>query len=195
MKLTRGYFNSYSRVGDSNIVNESYSRTRYFSSDSVRSASGNTVFISHKHSDLDDLKGLLNFLKRNYNVIPYIDSMDKRMPEETCGDTAVRIKQVISTCNRFLLLATNKALASMWCNWEVGIADKLKLPANNMAILPMVDSINSLYDGNEYLEIYPYVDEWVNYDGKKQLTVVYKDYAGKQKRVSIKDWLSGDGNY
>ena len=83
----------------------------------------------------------------------------------------------------------------MWCNWEVGIADKLKLPANNMAILPMVDSINSLYDGNEYLEIYPYVDEWVNYDGKKQLTVVYKDYAGKQKRVSIKDWLSGDGNY
>ena len=195
MKLVRGRFNAYSRIGDSNIVNESYTRTRYFSSDGIRSASGTTVFISHKHSDLEDLKGLLNFLKRDYNVVPYIDSMDKKQPKETCGDTAVRIKEVISTCDRFLFLATNKALASMWCNWEVGIADKQKLPANNMAILPMVDSLTSLYDGNEYLEIYPYVDEVENSYGQKMLTVVYKGFDGKPKRLTLKEWLSGSGNY
>lgn len=194
MKLVRGYFNSY-RVSDSNVINESYSRTRYFSSTGIRSASGTTVFISHKHSDLEDLQGLLDYLKRQYNVVPYIDSMDKRMPNETCGETAIRIKEVISYCNRFLLLATNEALASKWCNWEVGIADKQKLPANNMAILPMLDKGSSLYKGNEYLEIYPYVDEWVNYAGNKMLTVVYKDLSGKSKRVSLKDWLQGEGNY
>ena len=195
MKLLRGYFYAYSRIGDSNIINESYTRTRNFSSDSIRSASGTTVFISHKHSDLEDLKGLLNFLKRVYNVVPYIDSMDKKQPKETCGDTAVRIKEVISTCDRFLFLATNRALASMWCNWEVGIADKLKLSANNMAILPMVDSLTSLYNGNEYLEIYPYVDEFENSDGQKVLTVVYTGSDGKPKRVTLREWLAGGGNY
>ena len=190
MKLVRGYFNNY-RVADSTVLNESYRRARSFSSESISSASGTTVFISHKHDDLIDLQGLLECLKRDYNVIPYIDSMDKRMPEETCADTAIRIKQVISACDRFLMLATNKALASKWCNWEVGIADKLKLPYNNMAILPMVDNPHSWYDGNEYLEIYPYVDSWVNYGGKKALTVVYKSADGTSRRVSLKDWLSG----
>ena len=117
------------------------------------------------------------------------------MPEETCAETAVRIKQVISTCDRFLMLATNKALASKWCNWEVGIADKMKLPYNNMAILPMTDMPNSWYDGNEYLEIYPYVDEWVDLSGKKTLTVVYRTANGTSRRVSLKDWLSNSSNY
>ena len=27
-----------------------------------------TVFISHKHDDLDDLRGVLGFLEKNYNV-------------------------------------------------------------------------------------------------------------------------------
>jgi len=194
MELVRGYFNSY-RVSDSNILNESYSRTRYFSSKGIHSASGTTVFISHKHSDLQDLDGLLNYLKKEHNVVPYIDSMDKRMPQETCADTAVRIKEVINSCERFLLLATNKALESKWCNWEVGIADKMKLPENNMAILPMKDTRDSLYEGKEYLEIYPFVDEYVDHFGRKVLTVIYKDSSGNRKRVSLKDWLSGSGNY
>lgn len=83
----------------------------------------------------------------------------------------------------------------MWCNWEVGIADKQKSSANNMAILPMVDSLTSLYDGNEYLEIYPYVDEVENSYGHKVLTVVYRSIDGKQKRVTLKEWLSGSENY
>ena len=33
-----------------------------------------TVFISHKHEDLEDLSGLIGFLEKNYNVKAYIDS-------------------------------------------------------------------------------------------------------------------------
>ena len=194
MKLTRGYFNNY-RVSDSAVLNESYNRTRTFSSTGIRSASGTTVFISHKHDDLADLQGLLDFLTKEYNVVPFIDSMDKGMPKNTCAETANRIKQAISGCGKFLLLATNKALASKWCNWEVGIADKLKLPTNNMAILPMVDTPGSFYSGNEYLEIYPYVDEWENHAGKRILTVIYRDSNGIEMRVSLRDWLRSESNY
>jgi hypothetical protein len=117
--------------------------------------------------------------------------MDKGMPKNTCAETAERIKMVIGNCQKFILLATNKALFSKWCNWEVGIADKTKLPMNNMAILPMLDDNSNFYYGNEYLEIYPYIEETINISGNKYLTVNIHTTAGI-KRVSLRDWLNGD---
>lgn len=116
------------------------------------------VFISHKHSDLEYLKGFIDYLKSNYKINPYIDSMDSEMPQNTCPQTAERIKYVIGKCYKFILLATNDALSSKWCNWEVGIADKTKFENNDMAILPMVDDIYTPYNGNEYLSLYPRIE-------------------------------------
>ena len=48
-----------------------------------------TVFISHKHDDLDDLKGLLGFLEKTYDVKVYIDSRDTTIPQITSSETAV----------------------------------------------------------------------------------------------------------
>lgn len=195
MKVTRGYFNSY-RISDSNVLNESFGRTRCFSASSIHSASGVAVFISHKHSDLksvgdeNDLKGLLDYLEKNYNVIPYIDSMDKRMPKETCAKTAERIKDVIDACDKFILLATNKALASKWCNWEVGIADKKKFFGQDMAILPMLDDNKSVYDGNEYLELYPYIESF-DIDNSRYLYVSIKD-GNRRKYITLRDWLNNN---
>lgn len=193
MKITRGYFNSY-RISDSNVLTESYRRTRYFSSSGIRSGAGTTVFISHKHSDLEntgdmnDLKGLLNYLIDKYHIEPYIDSMDKKMPDETCVETAERIKEVINYSEKFILLATNAAIASKWCNWEVGIADKLKFSGNNMAILPMLEDQDSLYKGNEYLELYPYIEERVFQYSGKCLGVYIRTNEGR-KWITLKNWL------
>ena len=95
MIITRGYFSS-SLISDSTtLIRESYDRTRTFSVDSIRSGSGTTVFISHRHDDIEELSGFMSYLKEEYNVIPYIDSMDKGMPKNTCAETAERIKMVI----------------------------------------------------------------------------------------------------
>ena len=122
MLLHRGQFLQYiSDSAQSNILNESFQRTRSFSSSTIRSGMGTMVFISHKHSDLNnkELSGLLQYLSQKFNIIPYIDCMDPKMPEKTCAETANRIKSVIAYSERFILLATEDALKSMWCNWEV----------------------------------------------------------------------------
>lgn len=190
MIVTRGFFSS-SRVSETaSIIRESYDRTLTFSAGSISSGAGTTIFISHKHDDLIELEGLISYLKNECNVIPYIDSMDKGMPKNTCAETAERIKMVIGNCQKFILLATNKALLSKWCNWEVGIADKTKLPTNNMAILPMLDDYKSCYMGNEYLEIYPYIEEKTNiYINRKYLSVNIHTKEGV-KSVPLKDWLN-----
>lgn len=94
-----------------------------------------------------------------FNVDVYIDSQDKTMPKITSGITAKKIKDRIKKCDKFILLATNGAIESKWCNWELGFGDANKLDQNNLALFPMCDNAYSenSYKGNEYLEIYPHI--------------------------------------
>lgn len=162
----------------------------------VRQTPKTTVFVSHKHSDLDNLKYILGFLKSNYNVEVYIDSRDPNMPKETCGDTAKRIKEIIRKCDRFILLATNDAIESKWCNWELGFGDALKY-RDKIALFPFKDNgmSDNQYKGNEYMQIYPYI---VKYDGCEKYsngTIIKSDYYvcysdnGQKTITPLSDWL------
>lgn len=117
-----------------------------------------SVFISHKHDDLNDLKGVIGFLETEYNVDAYIDSRDPSMPETTSGETAARIKDRIKSCDKFILLATNGAIESKWCNWELGYGDAHKYQ-KHIALFPMKPSgeYDDFYKGNEYMQIYPHI--------------------------------------
>ena len=114
-----------------------------------------TVFISHKHDDLDDLKGIIGFLEKNYNVSCYIDSRDKSMPQITSAETATKIKSRIKKCDKFILLASNGAINSKWCNWELGYGDAQKFK-DNIALFSFRQS-DEAYEGQEYLNIYPHI--------------------------------------
>lgn len=149
--FSSGSFSSY-RIQDTryaSVLNES----RSFSAGEHRGTKP-TVFISHKHSDLEDLKGLIGYLEQNYNVVCYIDSEDPGMPGVTSGVTADRIKKVIRTTDRFILLATDNAIASKWCNWELGYGDACKYK-DKIAVLPMKNYGRTYYTGTEYMQIYP----------------------------------------
>lgn len=155
MIFERGHFQAKS-INES-FVNESLREVKMFSHNKPYSNT-NTVFLSHKHSDLKDLQGVMGLLKE-YGVKVYIDSMDNKMPKETSGETAKRIKEVIKFCKKFVLLATEKAIESYWCNWELGFGDTHKY-IDNIAILPMKEqgTYDHNYKGNEYLQIYPRID-------------------------------------
>lgn len=120
-----------------------------------------TVFISHKHDDLEDLSGLIGFLEKNYNVKAYIDSKDSSMPSVTSGVTASKIKERIRQCDKFILLATDGAVESKWCNWELGYGDSQKFSSKDIAILPLKRKgySDSSYKGNEYIHIFHFMRE------------------------------------
>ena len=157
-----------------------------------------TVFLSHKHDDLDDLKGVIGFLERQYDVKVYIDSRDSSMPQITSGETAERIKKRIMQCEKFILLATDGAIESKWCNWELGYGDAIKFDLNNIALFPMKDKgkLDSGYKGNEYMEIYPHIvyrDGSTTYtSGKKVRAGYYLRYKedNEYKLKPLEAWLS-----
>jgi hypothetical protein len=155
MIFERGHFSG--SIIEESAVNESLREIRTFSAKSAYT-SKRTVFLSHKHDDLKDLQGVMGKLQEMDAKI-YIDSMDNKMPEQTSGETATRIKDVIKYCDKFILIATEKAIESYWCNWELGIGDTSKFN-KHIAILPIKEkgTYDFQYKGNEYLQIYPRID-------------------------------------
>ncbi len=141
------------------------------------------VFISHKHDELDDVKDVVGFLESKYNVKCYIDSEDGTMPIFTSGETAVKIKQRIRQCDKFILLATNGAINSKWCNWELGFGDAYKFK-DNIAIFPFEDE-GVRFEGSEYLKIYPYIE-------KRESGDKYKDGSPITPGYYVRSYLGND---
>lgn len=113
------------------------------------------VFISHKHEDVNELMGVIGFLEKRYNVNCYIDELDEDMPDKTNKETAARIKNKIQGCDKYILIATDGAISSRWCNWELGFCDAVKNKCD-IAIIHMSTRVDD-YNGNEYFELYPYI--------------------------------------
>lgn len=155
----QGSFREYSQV---NLNDSRSSVIRFSQYEEIKT----TVFISHKHDDLDDLKGVLGFLQQKYGVKVYIDSRDPTMPKVTSGTTALNIKDRIKLCDKFILLATNGAVESKWCNWELGYDDSQKFK-EHIALFPMKPegTHDNEYKGSEYMSIYPYI---AYYDGTEK---------------------------
>jgi hypothetical protein len=180
-----------------NAVNESLAKVRTFSATS-ESTFKPTIFLGHKHDDLEDLQGVMGLFE-GLGAKIYIDSMDNKMPEETSGITAARIKKVIKFCNKFVLLATEKAIQSYWCNWELGIGDTHKY-IEHIAILPMKEkgTRDSSWTGNEYLQIYPSIqyEDGRNYYNTRQpipegyYVVKPLNADGMWVYTSFKNWLN-----
>lgn len=150
------------------------------------------IFLSHKHDEKEYLEGAVSLLK-NYGVDVYVDWQDEGMPKTTSGETAVRIKQKIRENHKFILLATEAAISSKWCNWELGLGDSAKY-IEHIALMPIIKD-NSDFSGSEYLSIYPYIfniDSYQFFKGnyRSQGTyVVYPSVNGNDSVVPIGEWL------
>lgn len=154
-----------------------------------------SVFISHKHDDLEDLKGIIGFLQDTYKIKAYIDSQDPTMPKQTSGKTASNIKKRISTCDKFILLATDGAIESKWCNWELGYGDAKKYDNNSICLFPMKEKGKSdtLYKGSEYMSIYPYIMYYEGFEKDYNGNFIRRGYYVKDERnnsiTPLETWL------
>lgn len=111
------------------------------------------VFLSHSHKDSELVDGVINLLSKIFKSKIYVDWKDSSMPSMTNRETALRIKDKISTLNFFIVLATANAIRSRWVPWEIGIADSKK-DVKKIIIFPLADQTGK-FEGSEYLQLYP----------------------------------------
>lgn len=139
-----------------------------------------TIFLSHSHADrtlIQSLRVLLN----SYNITVYVDWIDDSLPAIASGVTASKLKERIKQCRKFIFLATNNAIDSKWCNWELGIGDGEKFPLH-IALFPLAKE--GVFHGKEYFQIYPRIEKTSIYGN--DLVIKYPN--GTQ--VDLRSWLN-----
>lgn len=114
-----------------------------------------TVFLSHSHEDKETVEAAIRLLS-SQGVTVYVDWLDPAMPSITSTETAARLKKRIREQERFVLLASDKALTSRWVPWELGIADGVR-EMSEIAVLPFKDSYTD-WTRSEYLGLYPWIE-------------------------------------
>lgn len=112
------------------------------------------VFLSHSIRDEELVLGIVEFLKQMGKEV-YVDWIEDRQLSRSSvtPETAETLRQRMNQSSRLLYLATDNASSSKWMPWELGYFDGLK--SGNVAILPLVDSAYSPFQGQEYLGLYP----------------------------------------
>jgi hypothetical protein len=184
MIITESQLNEFTR---SHPINEA----RCFSAVTSKTS----VFLSHKHTDKTLMLQIKTMLE-NIGISAYIDWLDQTMSGTTSGDTAIQLKAKIKDSNKFILVATNDAIDSKWCNWELGLGDMEKYDSNDIAIFP-IQQYDRIWSGNEYLQIYPtieYEDGSGHYSTGEIIIEGYyvcypRDVNGRRIIWKLKDWL------
>jgi len=145
----------------------------------------NHIFLSHCHQD-KTIVAKIHLIFKNLDTRLYIDWMDHSMPLNTNKATASIIKNKIDSCRKFIFLATYRALASKWCNWELGLAFSSK-GEKDFAILP-IESRSGKWPGNEYLHLYPEMKintQELQNVSSKNIKIEFTD----GREISFEEWL------
>lgn len=139
-----------------------------------------TVFLSHKHTDKELVRKAISLFKSLGSEV-YVDWLDKSLPPTTGFYTAQNLKKRIRNCNKFVLLATDDAIESKWCNWELGLGDASKY-SENIAILP-AGNRGQDWKGSEYIGIYPIITSGYQYVTGNY----YVEF--RNNKTPLKEWL------
>ena len=92
-------------------------------------------------------------------------------------------------------MATDVAIDSKWCNWELGYGDSQKFP-EDIAIFHISDAIESNYKGYEYFDLYPYIAYYNGTEKYREGGFVKKGYYrvvkenGIRRITPLEKWLN-----
>lgn len=144
-KSVTASFESYSSKLESIVESQNYRRQF-------------DVFLSHSIRDAELVLGVANILEKMGQRV-YIDwVIDKQLSRDSVTkETAETLRNRMKQSSKLLYLATDNASSSKWMPWELGYFDGLK--SGKVAILPLVDSADSSFQGQEYLGLYPALDK------------------------------------
>ncbi len=142
------------------------------------------IFISHSSLDKKCTLALIELLEKD-GVKAYVDFIqDTGMnPNNVTIETAKKIKSRLNQCKALTYLSTSNTTNSKWCPWELGLSDGIT--NGKCAIFPVMDSV---FRGQEYLGLYPYISYGKNDKGENKFWV--NSPFDKNTYALLSDWIN-----
>lgn len=178
---------------ESSLRTRAQKETRYFSANTVLNEqikkqsliTHYDIFLSHAFDDKELVLGMALALE-DFGYKVYLDWRDDPLLDRktVSAKTAeiLRARMKVSRC--LFYSTTENSGASKWMPWELGFKDG---DNNRVAILPVTRNYSSIYQGQEYLSVYPYISEDDDTSGKHRLWV----RRSPTLYVNFDSWLDG----
>jgi len=114
------------------------------------------VFLSHSVDDSDLVLGVMVLLQKQ-GLKVYVDwVVDTKLDRNSVNkETAAALRERMKSSSSLMYIATGNSSNSKWMPWELGFFDGHK--PGQVAVLPVLDSENQNFQGQEYLGLYPLV--------------------------------------
>lgn len=115
------------------------------------------VFLSHARVDSEIVLGVKLLLEDRAKTV-YVDWIDDPQLDRSNVNarTADLLRRRMRRCRSLMCVHTENSSASKWMPWELGYFDGY---SGAVAIFPVTRVARSKFEGQEYLGLYPYVDE------------------------------------
>jgi hypothetical protein len=122
------------------------------------------VFLSHARLDAVEVLGVKNILE-NQGLTVYVDWIEDPQLDRThvTPSTAAHLRSRMRQCDSLIFATSDSSPDSKWMPWELGYFDGYK--PGHIAVLPLVDTSTQGFDGQEYLGLYPSIEDVSNYGG------------------------------
>jgi len=123
------------------------------------------VFLSHSFSDAEIIAGVKALLEEVGRSV-YVDWIEDRHLDRTRVTVqTAEVLRIRMRNSRSLIFATSRTSStSKWMPWELGFFDGYR--PGHVAVLPLVETTGATFEGQEYLGLYPYVEELAFSDGR-----------------------------
>lgn len=142
------------------------------------------IFLSHSFRDADLILGVKLKLEDHGHTV-YVDWIEDPQLDRSKVNksTAEKLRNSMQSCKCLCYATTPSSPESTWMPWECGYMDGKK---ERVAILPLTESGQS-YTGQEYLGIYPYIDEAIPQGGSEKCLWVNES----ANYCKFESWLNG----
>lgn len=149
------------------------------------SVSSHDIFLSHAFSDKELILAVaLTLEDLGFSVyLDWRDDPDLNRSSVT-PDTAIQLRKRMKASKCLFYATTDRSSSSKWMPWELGYKDG---DNSQSAILPIREGESRSFAGQEYLGIYPYINQAREKSGRQCLWV----HKSPECYVVFDAWLRG----
>jgi hypothetical protein len=189
MILTQSYLRTISASKNLRFSSDSQQQVLNENTQIFKTKNKFDLFLSHSSLDKELIYTLVNLFNiSGYSV--YVDWIfDTQLDRsQVTKKTAEVLKTRINSSSGLAYIATNNSSQSNWCRWELGYGDgKIN---GRCAILPVLETSSSVFRGQEYLGLYPYL-QYTQISGSLKYDFWVYDNENPEYYVILSQWLKG----
>lgn len=124
------------------------------------------VFLSHSSAEPEEILLGVKAMLEDSGLSVYVDkySDPHLSPDNVNPETAKILRWRMRNSNTLLYVHSQHSSRSRWMPWELGFFDGIK---GAVGVMPVTRNQEETYKGEEYLNLYPYVDVANTSDGSQ----------------------------